>query len=448
MRRSTRLTAVPLCAAIMLATAGSALAIPNRDPGDPGGPPIVNQAPTAALSVSPNPALVSSLLVNAPITSAQAARVPGIDSVLGRNAVTFDASRSTDPDGSIVRYDWDLDGNGVYEKTTTTPTISRSYTAPGAFAVQVRVIDNEGATGVATQLLRVHRAPRAAIAAAPADITVGQRTTLSAAGSSDDDGIARYEWDLDGNGSYETNTGTSPTVQAAFSSVATKTVRVRVTDIYDASSSAEATVRVHAAPAAAFTDAPSPAVVGEQVVFDGTPSIADEPVVRFEWDLDGDGTFETDTGPRPSVTHTYPAPGSVPVRLRITDRQGSQAVQTRTLTVLSQPPVDRTAPVVRIGTRSARMSTTGRVTLTVACPASERLCAGRLVLGTRSGGTSVGSHAFRLGGGQRTTLHVRLSRSAQRTVKRHRRLPVRITATARDAAGNRGTARRTLTVRR
>jgi PKD repeat protein len=446
MRRSTRLTAVPLSAAIMLATAGSALAIPNHDPGDPGNPPpVVNQAPTAALAVSPNPALVSSLLVNSPLT-AQAARLP-VDGVLGRNAVSFDASRSADADGSIVKYEWDLDGNGSYEKTTTTPKVSRSYTAPGVFAVKVRVTDNDGATAVASQSLRIHRAPRAVITATPADITVGQKATLSAAGSSDDNGIARYEWDLDGNGTYETNTGTSQTVQAPFSTVGTATVRVRVTDIYNASSSAGATVTVHAAPAAAFTAAPSPAVVGEQVVFDGTPSIVDEPVVKFEWDLDGDGTFETNTGPRPTVAHTYTAPGSVPVKLRITDRQGSQDVETRALTVLAQAPADTTAPIVRLGARS-KMSRTGRVTVTVTCPASERLCTGSLVLRKRSGGGKVGSRAFRLGGGQRTTLHVRLSRSAQRTVRLQRRLPVRITATARDAAGNRGTARRSLTVRR
>jgi hypothetical protein len=447
MRRSTRLAAVPLTVAMMLATAGSALAIPNHDPGDPGNPPpILNHAPTAALAVSPNPALVSTALVNAPLT-ATAARLP-IDGILGRNAVSFDASRSADDDGSIVKYEWDLDGNGSYEKTTTTPRISRSYSAPGLFAVKVRVTDDDGAKDVATRSLRIHRAPHAVIAATPADITVGQKTTLSAVGSSDDNGIAKYDWDLDGNGSYETATGTTPTVQAPFTTVGAKSVRVRVTDIYGAASSAGATVNVHAAPTAAFTAAPSPAVVGEQVTFDGTPSIVSEPVVRFEWDLDGNGTFETSTGPQPRVTRAFDAPGTVAIGLRVTDRQGSQDVETRNLTVLAQAPVDRTAPIVRIRARSSKMSKTGRVTLTVTCPASERLCAGRVALRKRASSASVGSRAFRLGGGQSAQVRVRLSRSAQRTVKRHRRLAVRITATARDAAGNRGTARRTLTVRR
>src|SRR5215211_4460679 len=95
MIRTARLTAVPLAAAILLGSAGSALAIPQGDPGNP--PPPPNQAPTAALTVSPNPALVSSALVLSPVTTAKAAKLIDInDAVLGRNQVTFDASGSSD----------------------------------------------------------------------------------------------------------------------------------------------------------------------------------------------------------------------------------------------------------------------------------------------------------------------------------------------------------------
>ncbi len=445
MRRSTRLTAVPLAAAILLGTAGSAMALPIDDDA-PTPPPAVNVAPSAALTVSPNPALVGL----PPLVTARAAKLPGLgESVLNRGAVSFDASGSTDPDGSIARYEWDLDGNGSFERATTTPKASRVYTAPGTFLVKVRVTDDGGRKDVAARSLRVHRAPRAVLKATPADITVGKATTLSAAGSTDEEGIAKYEWDLDGNGSFETSTGTAQTVQAPFATVGSRTVRLRVTDTLGASSTAGATVVVHAAPAAAYTAAPSPAVVGEQVAFDAADSLVTEPVVRFEWDLDGDGTFETDTGASPRAARAYPQPGTVRTQLRITDRQGTQDVEARDLTVLAQPPVDRTAPVVRIAAPSSRMSRTGRVTLVVTCPAGERLCAGRVALRrTAARSAAVGTRAFRMGGGQRATVRVRLSRSAQRSVKRTGRLPVRITASARDAAGNAGTARRSLTVRR
>jgi len=358
MFRTTRKTAVlPLAAAaLLLGGAGNAFALPIND-DDP--PPPPNQAPTAALTVSPNPALVS----NPPVlVQAQAARVIDVGGigVLGRNAVSFDASGSSDPDGSI----------------------------------------------------------------------------------------AKYEWDLDGNGTFETSTATSPVVDAPFATVSTKTVRVKVTDIYNASSVASTTVGVHAAPDAKFSATPAPAVVGEQVQFDGSDSLVNEPVVKFEWDLDGNGTFETNTGANPKATSTYTAPGTVATQLRITDRQGAQDVETRNLTVLAQAPVDRVAPIVRITAPSSRMSKSGRVTLNVTCPAGERLCTGRVALRKAGARAAVGSRAFRLAGGQRASVRVLLSRSAQRTVKRRGRLAVRITANARDAAGNAGTARRSLTVRK
>ncbi len=46
--------------------------------------------------------------------------------------MSFDASASSDSDGSITKYEWDLDGNGTYETNTgTTKTTTKSYAATG-----------------------------------------------------------------------------------------------------------------------------------------------------------------------------------------------------------------------------------------------------------------------------------------------------------------------------
>ena len=134
--------------------------------------------------------------------------------------------------------------------------------------------------------------------------------------------------------------------------------------------------------------------------------------------------------------------------LRITDAQGSQSVETQQLQVLARAaaPRDTVAPIVRVAAVSSRISSTGRVTLRVTCPTGERLCAGRVSLSSK--GRSVGAKQFRLAGGQRSQVRVLLSSSAQRKVKNNRRLPVRITASARDAAGNQGVSRRNLTIRK
>ena len=148
--------------------------------------------------------------------------------------VTFDASSSADPDGTITKYEWDLDGDGTFETNTgTTKTVTRSYTAEGTFDIRLRVTDNGNATDVSVRTLTVigNLPPNASFTVAPNPAIVGQTVTFNGSGSSDSDGtITKYEWDLDGNGTYETNSGTTPTATRSYTTPATLTIGLRVTD--------------------------------------------------------------------------------------------------------------------------------------------------------------------------------------------------------------------------
>jgi PKD repeat protein len=67
--------------------------------------------------------------------------------------VTFDASASTDSDGSIASYEWDVDGDGTTDATGQTNTTS--YDAAGDYDVTLTVTDDEGATGTSSQTVSV-----------------------------------------------------------------------------------------------------------------------------------------------------------------------------------------------------------------------------------------------------------------------------------------------------
>jgi len=69
--------------------------------------------------------------------------------------ITFDASGSFDPDGTIASYDWDFDGDGLFDRTTTDPVTTYSYAVSGLKSVTLRATDSEGASGRATYTLDV-----------------------------------------------------------------------------------------------------------------------------------------------------------------------------------------------------------------------------------------------------------------------------------------------------
>jgi len=67
--------------------------------------------------------------------------------------VTFDASGSEDIDGEIVEYQWDFNGDGSTDATGE--TVSHTYHSEGFYDVSLTVVDDDGATSDALQLVGV-----------------------------------------------------------------------------------------------------------------------------------------------------------------------------------------------------------------------------------------------------------------------------------------------------
>jgi PKD repeat protein len=68
-------------------------------------------------------------------------------------AVTFDASFSNDPDGSLVEFTWDF-GDGA-KKVTTSKAMDHSYNEIGSYNVSLVVKDNDGATDSVTSKITI-----------------------------------------------------------------------------------------------------------------------------------------------------------------------------------------------------------------------------------------------------------------------------------------------------
>ena len=170
--------------------------------------------------------------------------------------MTLNASESSDPDGQITEYQWDLNGEGTYEKHTSSPELTTSFAAAGTKNIGLRVIDNHGASASVTHTLTVGNLPPVAkVTASPNPVLVGQTVTLNAGESTDQGTITKYKWDLNGSGEYAINTGTSPILTTNFKTPGTHTVGLEVIDNNGLSTRTSIAINVLEQPPVSYSEA-------------------------------------------------------------------------------------------------------------------------------------------------------------------------------------------------
>jgi len=149
--------------------------------------------------------------------------------------VTLNATAS-DNEGAIASYEWDFNGDGVYDETTESNQVRHTYETPGQFKIGVRLTDAEGAVA---ELSPIHMEVNASAVPIP---NVSLRTNLRSpqgtaplevnftASASDParTGITSWEWDLDGDGVVDLTDESR--VSFTFDKVGNFYPRVRVTN--------------------------------------------------------------------------------------------------------------------------------------------------------------------------------------------------------------------------
>jgi outer membrane protein assembly factor BamB len=241
--------------------------------------------------------------------------------------VAFDASASSDPDGSIEKYEWDFGD----DETGSGSLVTHTYGAPGDYNVTITLTDNNGFVGEKTMTLTVSEImfPIASFEFLPREPQVGVEIAFDASASQDPDGtIKKYEWDF-GDG----ETGSGEMTSHAYETGGGFNVTLTVIDNDDFSKSITGLITVGeiTLPVASFEFWPQEPAGGEKVAFDASGSqISGGTIETYEWDF-GDG----ETGSGELVSHVYQEPGEYQVTLTLTDDSDNTTSEIMSIVVAS-----------------------------------------------------------------------------------------------------------------
>ena len=173
----------------------------------------------------------------------------------------------------------------------------------------------------------------------PVSVESGGTLELHGDGSYDLDGkIIKFEWDVDGREGYEIDAGAHPSTEAQIFILGSgdteeRTIGLRVTDDTRLTTEFSRKVTIVRAagpgPTASFTVTPNPVQARTAALFDATASVN---ATSFEWDFDGDGTFEGTPAAR--VEHGYTSQGTRNVTLRVRNTAGVADTETVAVKVI------------------------------------------------------------------------------------------------------------------
>lgn len=259
---------------------------------------VVNTPPTAEFSYSPEPMI--------------------------EQEIEFDASDSTDIEGSITEYRWDL-GDGT---TATGIRTIHEYDEYGEYDVVLTVSDGEYIDNISRTVVvdNVPPVPEINFKQIPDELTVDDEIAVNATGSHDPDGdgIESFLWRF-GDG----NRKQGYVANHSYSAPGMYNITLEVDDGMDSAQKAEEIRVINRPPVANLTYSPQEDLtVGGNITFDASGSRdPDNNIKELHWEF---GNGETAQGE--VVEHSYEELGTYEVTLTVDDGRSTDE-ETTTVTV-------------------------------------------------------------------------------------------------------------------
>lgn len=239
----------------------------------------------------------------------------------------------------VEKFEWDFNGDGIVDITDTVGrNQSRRYTVPGSYTVSLKITDALGRSDTRVRTIVIGNDPPVVTASASPSNGAAPLAVNFSASATDYEGVDHWDWDFDGDGIYDrTLTSFSGNTSWAYASAGSYAPRLRVTDLRGASTVVSLpTMAIRAGPPG------TPQVTLTATTTNGNAPLATRltatvslvGVQRYEWDANGDGSYEASTT-LSSYDTTYTSAGNFYPRVRVTMGNGAVSEDALLVTVRS-----------------------------------------------------------------------------------------------------------------
>lgn len=259
--------------------------------------------------------------------------------------VTIHFSPEVTTGNAIQTYRWDFDGNGTYDSTDIIGnSYTHTYSTPGDYTISLQVVDNLGEVYVGTTVVHIlNKAPDITVEASPSNGEIPLTVSFTVT-ASDNEGINQYEWDFEGDGTYDYISTSTGNTNHTYVDPGDYSAILRITD-----GAGESTIFTLPTTTVRAAATGSPTVTATTNVASGNVPLtvtlgatATDPKNKtftlWEWDFEGDGIYDyTDTADA-AVSHVYDTAGSYYPTVRVTTEDGRtsiDAVEVKVVNTLS-----------------------------------------------------------------------------------------------------------------
>ena len=246
-----------------------------------------------------------------------------------------------DMDGTAKEFKWDFNGDSAWDyEDDLSPNTTHMFTEDGGFQVTFSTTDDDGAVTTSQFNLTVdNRPPDVTIASDKNDIYTYTTVTFTATASDPDGLVSAYRWDFDGDGTVDAGPLSENTVQHQFVHSGTYETLVRVTDNDKAYTQKAIEMRVLNSPPEANLTAKNSPTTNQQLHLVANATDKDGSIVKYEWDLTGDLTYDQTTTVG-ELDHRFTTEGPKTLNLKVTDNEGAVAYSQVIVTIAyNDPPV-------------------------------------------------------------------------------------------------------------